>query len=138
MIHDVTRALGLSETEAEQLATELGTIDGLVVQTPGERFTYRLQGSPWPAAMEKLRGRYTGTRQALPWQEAPILIAASLDGLVRALLSASELREPDAIAWCAACAIHCAEGHAVADKLASVVILHGPLITRTHLRHRPR
>jgi hypothetical protein len=138
MIHDITRALGLSETKAEKLATELGTIDGLVVQTPGERFIYQLQGAPWQAATEKLRGRYTGTRQALPWQDSPILIAASLDGLVRALLSASELREPEAIAWCAACAIHCAQEHAVADKLASVVILHGPLITRTHLRHRPR
>lgn len=131
MENDLIEMLGMDPDAAKAKADDLADRnDHLTVLTPTGDYRYPLSPN---TGLEKLRGRYTGDNRHPSWQQAPILIHATLPSMLAVLLSEGS---SEAAGYVAACAVHIQP--VPMARLQAVVVLWDGMRYRIHTTARDR
>ena len=130
MENDLIELLGMDPDAAKAKADDLAGRNDLTVLTPTAEYRYPLQPN---TATEKLKGRYTGDNRHPSWQQAPIMINATLPGMLATLISENSTT---AAGYVAACCLHIQP--VPMTRLQSVVVLWDGMRYRVHNTARDR
>lgn len=130
MENDLIEFLGMDPAAAKAKADDLADRNDLTVLTPTGEHRYSLQPN---TALEKLRGRFSGDGRHPAWQQAPILIHATLPSMLAVLLSEGST---EAAGYVAACCLHIQP--VPMSKLQAVAILWDGMRYRIHTQARAR